>query len=180
MLCPFCRQGETKVIDSRLANDGDQVRRRRECLVCSERFTTYETAELILPRVAKSDGSREPFIEEKLRNSFLRSIEKQPVATEHIEESISRIKRILISEGDREIQSRYIGKLVMDQLRDLDEVAYVRFASVYLSFQDLNAFRDVIDTLEKSPSRELKKHQIPLLPEPEEDKRPFPPSRRTK
>jgi transcriptional repressor NrdR len=169
MLCPFCRQGETKVVDSRLANDGDQVRRRRECLECGDRFTTYETAELILPRVAKSDGSREPFNEDKLRNSFLRSIEKQPVATEQIEESISRIKRKLISEGDREVKSRHIGKLVMDQLRELDEVAYVRFASVYLSFQDLNAFRDVIDTLERCPSRELKKHQISLLPDPEEE-----------
>lgn len=163
MLCPFCKEGETKVIDSRLANDGDLVRRRRECLICGERFTTHETAELILPRIAKNDGSREEFIESKLRNSFLRAVEKQPVTTEQIDAAIHRIKRKLITVGEREVSSRQIGAWVMEELRELDEVAYVRFASVYLSFQDLNSFREVIDILENSPSRELCKHQIPLL-----------------
>ena len=172
MRCPFCRAEDTKVIDSRLASEGDQVRRRRECLTCTERFTTYESAELILPRVVKGDGSRESFSEEKLRNGMLRSLEKQPVDTELVEASLNRIKRKLIAAGEREVKTRRIGKLVMDELRDLDEIAYVRFASVYFSFQDLNAFREVIETLEKSPSGELKKHQIPLLPEEEESDPP--------
>lgn len=176
MRCPFCQADDTRVIDSRLASDGDQVRRRRECLTCTERFTTYESAELILPRVVKSDGSRESFSEEKLRKSMLRSLEKQPVDTEHIEEALNRIKRKLIAAGEREVKTRRVGKLVMEELRDLDEIAYVRFASVYFSFQDLNAFREVIETLEKSPSGELKKHQIPLLPEDEEEPSPPPKS----
>lgn len=165
MRCPFCIEGETKVIDSRLANEGDLVRRRRECLSCGERFTTHETAELILPRILKRNGAREEFNEAKLRNSFLRAIKKQPVATDQIDTAVSRIKHNLITSGDREIQSSHLGKWVMDQLQEMDEVAYVRFASVYLSFQDLNSFRELIESLENSPSRELRKRQIPLLPE---------------
>lgn len=148
MLCPFCGASDTKVIDSRLASDGEKVRRRRECLKCGERMTTYETAELSMPRVIKSDNGREPFIEQKLRDGVLRAIEKRPVNTESVETALSRIKRKLLAQGEREVPAREIGKLVMEELRELDHVAYIRFASVYLSFEDISAFRDVINTLE--------------------------------
>lgn len=164
MRCPFCGAEDTKVIDSRLANEGDQVRRRRECLSCRERFTTYERAELVLPRVVKSDGVREDFSEDKLRTGFLRAIEKRPVETEEIEAAIERVKHTLRSGGEREVSSRNIGEWVMNELRELDQVAYVRFASVYRSFQDVNAFREEIERLEQEPTPELKKHQLPLLP----------------
>lgn len=150
--------------DSRLANDGYMVRRRRECLTCAERFTTFESAELILPRVVKNDGSREPFDEEKLRAGMLRALEKRPVDTDAVEAAINRIKHHLRATGDREVPSRTIGEWVMNELRELDQVAYVRFASVYRSFQDVNAFREEIERLENEPSSEMKKHQIPLLP----------------
>jgi transcriptional repressor NrdR len=164
MRCPSCGADETKVIDSRLANDGDQVRRRRECLSCGDRFTTYETAELVMPRVVKSDGVREVFNEEKLRTGFLRALEKRPVNTEQIEAALNRIKHSIRAAGEREVQSRDIGEWVMNELRELDQVAYVRFASVYRSFEDVNAFREEIERLEQEPSPELKKHQLSLLP----------------
>jgi transcriptional repressor NrdR len=147
MYCPFCSHIETKVIDSRLAGEGRQIRRRRECLSCGERFTTFEAAELIMPMVVKSDRTREPFDEAKLRAGMTKALEKRPVALEAVEEAVSRIGHKLRSLGEREVQSRAIGELVMDELRHLDEVAYVRFASVYRSFQDLEAFRDEIDRL---------------------------------
>jgi transcriptional repressor NrdR len=147
MYCPFCSHIETKVIDSRLAGEGRQIRRRRECLSCGERFTTFEAAELIMPMVVKSDHTREPFDEAKLRAGMTKALEKRPVALEAVEEAVSRIAHKLRSLGEREVQSRAIGELVMDELRHLDEVAYVRFASVYRSFQDLEAFRDEIDRL---------------------------------
>jgi transcriptional repressor NrdR len=147
MYCPFCSHIETKVIDSRLAGEGRQIRRRRECLSCGERFTTFEAAELIMPMVVKSDRTREPFDEAKLRAGITKALEKRPVAQEAVEEAVSRIGHKLRSLGEREVQSRAIGELVMDELRHLDEVAYVRFASVYRSFQDLEAFRDEIDRL---------------------------------
>ena len=147
MYCPFCNHIETKVIDSRLAGEGRQIRRRRECLSCGERFTTFEAAELIMPMVVKSDRTREPFDEAKLRAGMTKALEKRPVALEAVEEAVSRIGHKLRSLGEREVQSRAIGELVMDELRHLDEVAYVRFASVYRSFQDLDAFRDEIDRL---------------------------------
>ena len=147
MHCPFCRHAETKVIDSRLVADGGQVRRRRECVACHERFTTFEAAELLMPRIIKQDGSREPFNEEKLRNGFTRALEKRPVSVESIESSINAIKRSLQSLGEREIQSMVIGENVMRELRQLDQVAYVRFASVYRSFQDLSEFQQEIDRL---------------------------------
>lgn len=152
MLCPFCGASDTKVIDSRLASDGEKVRRRRECLKCGERMTTYETAELSMPRIVKSDDGREPFIEQKLRDGVLRAIEKRPVDTESVETALSRIKRKLLSQGEREVPSRELGKLVMEELRQLDHVAYIRFASVYLSFEDISAFRDVIESLEDDKS----------------------------
>ena len=152
MRCPFCTGPETRVIDSRLVGDGDQIRRRRECTACQERFTTYEAAELNLPRVIKSDERREPFREEKLRTGLLRALEKRPVPSERIEHALAEIKRSLRSGGEREVASRLIGDLVMEQLRSLDRVAFVRFASVYRSFQDVQAFVDEIERLGKDPA----------------------------
>ena len=152
MHCPFCNDIETKVIDSRLVAEGGQVRRRRECLSCKERFTTYELAELVMPRVIKQNGNREPFDEDKLRGGFLRALEKRPVSVEEIEAQISHIKHRLRATGEREIKSRVLGELVMDALKQLDQVAYVRFASVYRSFQDLSEFRDAIERLEAEPA----------------------------
>ncbi|TCO70453.1 transcriptional regulator NrdR [Chromatocurvus halotolerans] len=153
MYCPFCAAEDTKVIDSRLVADGVQVRRRRECLSCHERFTTYETAELVMPRIIKQNGNREPFDEEKLRAGFQRALEKRPVSVESIESVISQIKHSLRATGEREINSRVLGELVMDSLKQLDQVAYVRFASVYRSFQDIAEFRDAIERLEAEPRR---------------------------
>lgn len=147
MHCPFCNHDDTKVIDSRLVAEGGQVRRRRECVSCSERFTTYETAELLMPRIIKQNGRREPFDEDKLRAGLVRALEKRAVSVEKIEAVVAEIKRELQSKGEREVDSRVLGELVMDMLRGLDHVAYVRFASVYRSFQDLDAFREEIDKL---------------------------------
>lgn len=160
MRCPFCGAEDTKVIDSRLANEGDVVRRRRECLTCAERFTTFETAELVMPRLVKRDGSRVPFDESKLRSGMLRALEKRPVPTEKVDDAINHIKHKLCASGDREVKSRVLGEWVMDELRQLDQVAYVRFASVYRSFQDVNAFREEIDRLERHG-------QVPTEPDPE-------------
>ena len=169
MRCPFCGAQDTKVIDSRLSGDGDQVRRRRECTLCRERFTTYESAELNLPRVVKRDGTRVPFDGRKLRSGIMRALEKRPVEMEQIEASIGRINRKLIASGDREVQSRLIGDLVMDELRALDQVAYVRFASVYREFEDVNAFREEIDRLERQPTPEERRRQLDLLGDEEPD-----------
>lgn len=149
MYCPFCGAHDTKVIDSRLGTEGDQVRRRRECIECGERFTTFETAELMLPRLIKQDGTRQPFDEEKLRAGMLRALEKRPVGMDLLEAAIARIKHKLRATGEREISSRTLGELVIEELRGLDEVAYIRFASVYRRFQDINEFRDEIDRLAK-------------------------------
>lgn len=165
MRCPFCGAMDTKVIDSRLAGDGDTVRRRRECLTCAERFTTYETAELVMPRIIKRDGTRTTFDEAKLRSGILRALEKRPVNTEAIEAAVSRIKRRLRGTGEREVQSRALGEWVMEELRALDQVAYVRFASVYRSFQDVKAFREEIERLEAEPAPDEKEKQITLLPD---------------
>ncbi len=147
MRCPFCTQDDTKVIDSRLVAEGDQIRRRRECQQCSERFTTYESAELLLPKIVKQNGVREPFDEEKLRAGIQRALEKRPVSVEQIEATVNHIKRDLMASGEREISSMQVGEEVMQELRSLDHVAYVRFASVYRSFKDLNEFREEIDRL---------------------------------
>ena len=147
MHCPFCNAPDTKVVDSRLATEGVQVRRRRECMQCGERYTTYETAELSLPRVIKSDGNRERFDEAKIRRGLIKALEKRPVASESIDFVASQITKRLMSEGVREIPSNQLGEWVMDALRDLDQVAYVRFASVYRSFQDVNAFREEVEKL---------------------------------
>jgi transcriptional repressor NrdR len=147
MYCPFCKADDTKVVDSRLVADGGQVRRRRECLSCSERFTTYEMAELVMPRVIKTDGTREPFDENKLRAGLQLALEKRPVSIEQIEVALSQIRHFLQVTGEREVPSRMIGEAVMSKLRELDEVAYVRFASVYRSFQDLSEFQDELNRL---------------------------------
>ena len=148
MHCPFCAETETKVIDSRLVAEGDQVRRRRECLACHERFTTYEIAELLMPRIIKSEGARVPFDEHKLRAGMQKALEKRPVSMEDIESALMHIKHNLQATGERELSSRVVGEQVMEQLRKLDKVAYVRFASVYRDFKDLDEFRAEIDRLQ--------------------------------
>lgn len=152
MHCPFCGADDTKVIDSRLVAEGNQVRRRRECNTCNERFTTFESAELLMPRVIKQNGDREPFNEDKLRAGILKALEKRPVSMEKVEEAVNRINHKLRASGEREVPSALVGELVMNALRDLDEVAYVRFASVYRSFKDLNEFREEIDRLSQGTS----------------------------
>ena len=148
MHCPFCSADETKVIDSRLVAEGHQVRRRRECVECHERFTTFESAELVMPRVIKSNGSREPFNEDKLRGGIQRALEKRPVGMEAVEESINRIESKLRATGAREVDAKLIGNLVMEELKGLDKVAYIRFASVYRSFEDIREFGEEIARLE--------------------------------
>ena len=148
MRCPFCATQDTRVLDSRLINEGDQVRRRRECNVCKERFTTFEMVELTLPRIVKRDGNREPFEESKLRSGMLKALEKRPVDSDAIEASITRIKKALMATGDREVPVQELGEQVMKELSSLDHVAYVRFASVYRSFQDVSEFTDMIQNLQ--------------------------------
>lgn len=150
MRCPFCGAQDTRVLDSRLSNEGDQVRRRRECVVCKERFTTYETVELNLPIVIKRDGVREAFQEKKLRSGIVKALEKRPVELEAIEKAVNRIKKTLMDSGEREISTKELGEKVMQELKALDHVAYVRFASVYRDFQDVSEFTDVIQHLQKT------------------------------
>lgn len=147
--------------DSRLAGEGQQIRRRRECLACGERFTTFETAELVMPRIVKSDATREPFDEAKLRHGMLKALEKRPVASEAIDAAVVHICNRLRSLGEREVPARLVGEFVMEELRHLDEVAYVRFASVYRSFQDVDAFREEIERLRHQPGRAADS-QLPL------------------
>jgi transcriptional repressor NrdR len=165
MYCPFCSHEETKVIDSRLAADGRQVRRRRQCLDCNERFTTFEEAELVMPRLIKSDKSRQPFDEEKLRNSMIRALEKRPVPADEFEEAIGRLVHKLRTMGEREVPSRLVGDLVMEELRSLDEVAYVRFASVYRRFQDVTEFQEEIQRLQEISTTAANREQMSLLPD---------------
>lgn len=153
MYCPFCQAIDTKVIDSRLLREGNQTRRRRECPACKERFTTYETAELSLPRVIKRDGRRAPFSEDKLRAGMQRALEKRPVSVEKIESALTRILRKTMTCGEREIPAAQIGEMVMEELRQLDQVAYVRFASVYRSFEDIEQFRKEISKLTRDTKR---------------------------
>ena len=168
MECPFCGHEETKVIDSRLAGEGRQIRRRRQCLDCNERFTTFESAELVMPRLVKNDNSRQPFDETKLRNSMVRALEKRPVKSEDVEESIGRISHRLQTMGEREVSGRLIGDMVMEELRRLDEVAYVRYASVYRSFQDITEFQEEIEKLRSLPGLS-NREQMSLLPDDEKE-----------
>jgi len=165
MRCPFCSADETRVIDSRLSEDGGSVRRRRECEVCGERFTTFERAELKMPQIIKSDNRRESYNEEKLRGGMTRALEKRPVDAAAVEKALGRIRHKLLSSGDREVKSRTIGEWVMDELKELDPVAYVRFASVYRSFQDVEAFREEIQRLQDEPPAEQKSRQLKLIPD---------------
>ena len=182
MYCPFCGHIETKVTDSRLAGEGRQIRRRRECLACGERFTTFETAELVMPMVVKGDRTREPFDDNKLRSGMEKALEKRPVPRAQVDEALSRIAHKVRSLGDREVPARVIGELVMEELRQLDEVAYVRFASVYRHFEDVEAFHEEIRRLrdqrdsvqhEREPKRPTKRQpapdrdQLSLLPDSE-------------
>jgi transcriptional repressor NrdR len=175
MRCPFCLADETSVVDSRLTEDGDCVRRRRECEVCHERFTTFERAELRLPQIIKSDGRREPFVEDKLRGGLLRALEKRPVDSSRVEALIAHVRHKLMASGEREVASRQIGEWVMEELKDVDPVAYVRFASVYRSFEDLNAFSETVERLQNEPPPENKRKQLSLIPEGDT---PTPPRRR--
>lgn len=159
MHCPFCGHAETRVVDSRLAAGGRQIRRRRECLACRVRFSTQEKAQLALPRVAKRDGTRMPFDEAKLRAGILKALEKRPVATETVDRFVGELVERLRLSGEREISSQQIGELVMAALSELDQVAYVRFASVYRSFQDVDAFRREIEHLEQHRRRSGRKHK---------------------
>ncbi len=170
MICPFCSNTDTRVIDSRLLGDGEQVRRRRICQECEVRFTTYETPELNFPRVIKSDGTREPFSEEKLRYGVLKALEKRPVSVDSIESSLNNIKKLIRTLGDREITAGVVGEFVMDELRKLDKVAYVRFASVYRSFEDVQAFLEEIEGLENELPLKLREKQLDLLRQDESKK----------
>ena len=167
MHCPFCSADDTKVIDSRLANEGAMVRRRRECQSCGERFTTFESAELVMPHIIKQGGQREPFNEHKLRSGIQRALEKRPVGTDDIEKAIVHITKRMRATGDREVPADQVGSFVMDELRDLDQVAYVRFASVYRSFEDVSAFEEEIEKLKQGPSPEVRRQQKSLLPDEE-------------
>lgn len=160
MRCPFCGEQDTKVIDSRLVSDGDQVRRRRQCQACDERFTTFESAELLMPKLVKSNGTRVPFDEQKLRAGIQRAVEKRPVSVEDIEASIHKIQARLRATGEREIKSLSVGELVMDELRKLDQVAYVRFASVYRQFQDIEEFSQEIDRIRHDAPQNKKQMDI--------------------
>ena len=168
MYCPFCGHQETKVVDSRLAGDGYQTRRRRECIECSERFTTFESAELVLPKLIKRDESREPFNESKLRSGILVATEKRPISIESIEELISRIIRKVQKLGEREIQSRTLGEIVMLELREIDEIAFVRYASVYRRFQDIEEFEKEIESLRETPSAADSRSQISIFQDEDE------------
>lgn len=153
MKCPFCGADDTQVIDSRVNDEGDSIRRRRRCASCEKRFTTYETAELHLPQVVKQNGTREDFSRDKLRLSFTRALHKRPVPTEYVDQAIEDIVQKLLAQGEREIPSRQLGESVMHELRRLDKVAYIRFASIYRSFQDVEDFRDAIRDLNKPHRR---------------------------
>ncbi|HET8877291.1 MAG TPA: transcriptional regulator NrdR [Casimicrobiaceae bacterium] len=148
MKCPFCGSDDTQVIDSRVSEAGDSIRRRRKCAACQKRFTTYETVELRLPQVVKTNGNRADFDTNRLRVGFARALHKRPVPTEFVDAAIDRIVQRVLSLGEREIASRQLGEMVMEELYRLDKVAYIRFASVYRSFQDVSDFRDALREVE--------------------------------
>ena len=153
MKCPFCKGPDTHVVDTRENEDGATIRRRRRCLSCDKRFTTYETVELRMPQVVKQNGMRSEFDGEKLRTSFKRALHKRPVSTELVDAAIDNVTQKVFALGEREIGSRQIGEMVMKELLKLDKVAYIRFASVYKSFQDVGDFADAVEAVRKSPAR---------------------------
>jgi transcriptional repressor NrdR len=162
MHCLFCQHTDTRVVDSRLTEDGSTVRRRRECEACGERFSTFETAEIKLPAIVKSDSRREAFDENKLRTSFDRALQKRPVPQEQVDVAVDHVIRALRRSGERELPSLRVGEFVMAELKKLDQVAYVRFASVYRRFEDVQAFREEIERLERDLPG-LESLQLPLL-----------------
>jgi len=170
MHCPFCKAEDTRVVDSRMAEDGAQVRRRRECEKCGARFTTFEKAQLSMPMILKRDGNPEPFDEEKLRKGLDRALYKRPVAPEAVDHAVENIKKKLRSSNERQVPTPRLGEWVMEELRDLDQVAFVRFASIYRQFQDANAFREEVERLLAFPSAEQRRSQLPLI-EPEVEKK---------
>jgi transcriptional repressor NrdR len=151
--CPFCSADDTQVVDSRVSEEGDRIRRRRRCAACDKRFTTYETIELRLPQVVKANGTREEYDEEKVRTGFSRALHKRPVPTGYVDAAVERITQKLLSLGEREIASRRVGEMVMRELYRMDKVAYIRFASVYKDFQDVEDFRDVLKEVAKPGGR---------------------------
>ena len=171
MWCPLCNHDDTRVVDSRLTRDGMQIRRRRECSSCNNRFNTFESAELKAPKIIKSDGAREAFSESKLRSGMAKALEKRPVETRDVERAIRTLLKEISSVEDAEINSSLIGEWVMRELSQLDQVAYVRFASVYRRFEDIQAFRDLIEGLEREGTPGLDQRQISLLDQPRKKKR---------
>lgn len=165
MFCPFCGKDDTRVIDTRLVAEGHQVRRRRECPACGERFNTFEIAKLAMPALLKRDGVREPFSEIKLRTGMERALYKRPVPATAVDDAVDHIMHKLRTYGEREVPARILGEWVMQELRALDQVAYVRFASVYRQFADVNAFREEIDRLQQSVDPEARNRQLPLIGE---------------
>jgi transcriptional repressor NrdR len=153
MKCPFCSAPDTQVVDSRVSEEGDRIRRRRRCMTCDKRFTTYETIELRMPQVVKANGNRQEYDEARLRTGFARALHKRPVPTEYVDAAIERITQKVLSLGEREILSRRIGEMVMRELYKMDKVAYIRFASVYKDFQDASDFRDVLKEVAAAPAR---------------------------
>jgi transcriptional repressor NrdR len=151
MRCPFCKSDDTQVVDSRVSDEGDSIRRRRRCVACNKRFTTYETVELRMPQVVKQDGTRAEFNLDKLRTGFMRALHKRPVATPLVDEAVASVSQRVLALGEREVPSRLIGEMVMNELRKLDKVAYIRFASVYRSFQDVDDFQDAIEEMQRAP-----------------------------
>ena len=156
MKCPFCKNHATQVVDTRESEEGDHIRRRRRCLSCDKRFTTYEMVELRMPQVVKQNGMRSEFDEEKLRTSFSRALHKRTVSTELVDAAIDHVTQKVFAIGEREIGSRQIGEMVMKELLKLDKVAYIRFASVYKSFQDVGDFSDAVNAVRKAPTRRRK------------------------
>ncbi len=157
MRCPFCKHTETQVIDSRVSEEGESIRRRRRCADCKNRFTTYETIVLRMPQIIKSNGPREEFKEDKLRIGFTRALHRRPVSAHLVDESIRSVKNRLLASGEREVESRKIGELVMKELSRLDKVAYIRFASVYRDFQDADDFQDAIAEVQRIPDLAIRK-----------------------
>ena len=157
MKCPFCKEADTAVIDSRLSDDGDSVRRRRECQSCAKRFTTYERVELSMPLVVKSNGYRISYDRNKVRTGFMRALHKRPVPAEHVEEAINRLEQRMLALGEREVKSRVVGEMVMRELKKMDDVAYIRFASVYEDFQRVDDFREAILSVKRPTSKRARK-----------------------
>jgi transcriptional repressor NrdR len=163
MKCPFCGADDTQVVDSRVSEEGDRIRRRRRCAACDKRFTTYETVELRLPQVVKASGIREEYDEDKLRTGFLRALHKRPVPTEYVDGAVERITQKMLSLGEREIPSRRIGELVMRELYRMDKVAYIRFSSVYKDFQDAEDFRDALKEVSKPGARRTTRKPVKIV-----------------